>query len=64
MLDGFFPDNRVLSHDILEGNIMRCAYVGDVQFSDGFPKMLPPTLNVNIDGCVVMCKISIYQLSN
>lgn len=38
MLGGFFPDNRVLSHDILEGNIMRCAYAGDVQFSDGFPK--------------------------
>ena len=38
LLGGFFPDNRVLSHDILEGNIMRCAYVGDVQFSDGFPK--------------------------
>lgn len=33
-----FPPDRVLSHDILESNILRCAYVSDVCFSDNVPK--------------------------
>lgn len=31
------PDNSVLSHDALEGAYLRGAYMGDAEFSDGFP---------------------------
>lgn len=31
------PDNLVLSHDLLEGNYLRCAYVGDIELIEGFP---------------------------
>lgn len=31
------PDNLVLSHDLLEGNYLRCAYVSDIELIDGFP---------------------------
>ena len=34
---GLFPENRVLSHDIPEGNILRCIYVSDVSFYDDIP---------------------------
>ena len=33
----YFPNDTVLSHDILEGNLMRTAFVGDVEFRDSFP---------------------------
>lgn len=33
----YFPEEKILSHDILEGNILRTAYAGDVEFSDNFP---------------------------
>ncbi len=36
-LDGRFDDNRVLSHDALEGAYLRGAYVGDVELTDGCP---------------------------
>ena len=32
-----FPDNKILSHDLLEGNYLRCAYVNDIELMDGFP---------------------------
>ncbi len=32
-----FPSERVLSHDILEGELCRCANVADVQLTDSFP---------------------------
>jgi len=32
-----FPDNRILSHDLLEGCYLRAAYAGDIEFFDGFP---------------------------
>ena len=32
-----FPDNLILSHDLLEGNYLRCAYASDIEFIDGFP---------------------------
>ncbi len=37
LLPGRFPQNRVLSHDILEGSILRTGFVGDVSMSDSFP---------------------------
>lgn len=32
-----FPDNRVLSHDLLEGSYLRCALLSDVVLMDGCP---------------------------
>ena len=36
-LDGSFPENRLLSHDLIEGAYLGCAYAGDVELSEGFP---------------------------
>ena len=36
-LDGTFPDNWVLSHDLLEGAYLKAAYLGDIEFTDGYP---------------------------
>ncbi len=32
-----FPDNLILSHDLLEGNYLRCGYASDIELIDGFP---------------------------
>ena len=37
ILSHTFPDNLILSHDLLEGNYLRCAYVDDIELMDGFP---------------------------
>ena len=37
VLEGTFPDNAVLSHDILEGAYLGCAYVSDTELTDGWP---------------------------
>ena len=37
VLDGRFADESVLSHDLLEGNIGRCAYVSDVVLIEDHP---------------------------
>lgn len=34
---GALPDERVLSHDILEGGLLGTAYCGDVEFNDSMP---------------------------
>ena len=31
------PENLILSHDLLEGNYMRCGFVGDIELIDDFP---------------------------
>ena len=31
------PENKVLSHDLLEGNYLRCALVSDIMLMDGYP---------------------------
>ncbi len=36
-LDGRFPENRVLSHDLLEGEILRAGLLGDIELTDGYP---------------------------
>ena len=36
-IDGRFPDNTVLSHDLLEGAYLRCAFAGDIELTDGYP---------------------------
>ncbi len=37
VLASAFPDNCVLSHDILEGAYLRCGFLSDTELSDGFP---------------------------
>lgn len=32
-----FPDNHILSHDLIEGNFARCGLVSDVELFDDFP---------------------------
>ncbi|HZY78783.1 MAG TPA: glucoamylase family protein, partial [Cyclobacteriaceae bacterium] len=36
-LDNRFPDNRILSHDLLEGCYARCAFASDVQLYEEYP---------------------------
>lgn len=36
--DGFFPNERILSHDLVEGNRMRSALGSDIVLSDSTPK--------------------------
>ena len=37
MLKDRFPDNSILSHDLLEGSHLRCALLTDVVLMDGCP---------------------------
>ena len=39
--DRAVPENRVLSHDALEGAYLRGGYLGDVELTDGFPTAPP-----------------------
>ena len=36
-LNNRFPDNRILSHDLLEGSYVRCAFASDVQLYEEYP---------------------------
>ena len=36
-LDNRFPENRILSHDLLEGCYLRAGLLSDVELTDGFP---------------------------
>ena len=37
VLSNAIPENTVLSHDLLEGNYLRCGLVSDILLMDGFP---------------------------
>ncbi|HEY4154751.1 MAG TPA: cyclic beta 1-2 glucan synthetase, partial [Puia sp.] len=37
-LKGRFPENRILSHDLLEGSYARCGLLSDVQLYEAYPK--------------------------
>ena len=37
VLENEIPENTVLSHDLLEGNYLRCALVSDIVLMDGYP---------------------------
>ena len=37
ILDNAFPDNLILSHDLIEGNYLRVGYVSDIELIDDFP---------------------------
>ena len=36
-IDNAFPENSVLSHDLLEGAYLNCAFCSDVELTDGYP---------------------------
>ncbi|HZJ78208.1 MAG TPA: glucoamylase family protein, partial [Clostridia bacterium] len=38
VLDDSLPEERILSHDILEGSFLRTGLASNVQIADGFPK--------------------------
>lgn len=37
ILSNAFPENLILSHDLLEGNYLRCGYASDIEVIDDFP---------------------------
>ena len=37
-LDEAYPEETVLSHDLLEGTRLRCALISDLELTDGMPK--------------------------
>ncbi|MCK9479512.1 MAG: hypothetical protein M0R40_08460 [Firmicutes bacterium] len=37
ILPNAIPENKILSHDLLEGSYLRCALISDVELIDGFP---------------------------
>lgn len=41
VLGGRFPENRILSHDLLEGSFIRAGLVSDVELLDGYPTHYP-----------------------
>ncbi len=42
ILNSEFPENTILSHDLLEGNFLRCALLTDVMLLDGYPSKYIP----------------------
>ena len=37
ILENAFPDNLILSHDLIESNYLRCGYASDIEVIDDFP---------------------------
>lgn len=37
VLEDAFPENAILSHDLIEGSYVRCALVSDIALIDGYP---------------------------
>ena len=42
IMDGEIPENTVLSHDLLEGNFLRCGLLTDIMLLDGYPTKYIP----------------------
>ncbi len=42
ILNNEFPENTILSHDLLEGNFLRCGLLTDVMLLDGYPSKYIP----------------------
>lgn len=38
ILTGRFPENQILSHDLLEGSFVRTAFTSDIELHDSFPE--------------------------
>lgn len=48
VLDQAFPEDTILSHDLLEGSYLRTGFMGDREMIDGFPSMfLSQTARLN-----------------
>ena len=47
ILNNEFPENTILSHDLLEGNFLRCALLTDVMLIDGYPLRYIPYMSRN-----------------
>lgn len=43
--DNRFPENRILSHDLLEGAYARCGFASDVQFYEEYPSTYSADVN-------------------
>ena len=37
VLENLFPDNSILSHDLIEGSFLRCAFSSDIRLYDEYP---------------------------
>lgn len=37
VLDGVLPQNRILSHDLLEGSYLRVGFLSEIEYIDGYP---------------------------
>lgn len=44
-LNGRVPENRLLSHDLFEGNFARCGLLNDVEFFEDFPSHFQVSLS-------------------
>lgn len=42
ILENEIPENTVLSHDLLEGNFLRCGLITDIMLLDGYPTKYIP----------------------
>jgi cyclic beta-1,2-glucan synthetase len=40
-----FPENRILSHDLLEGSYARCGFASDIQFYEDYPSRYQIDIN-------------------
>lgn len=47
ILKNEFPENTILSHDLLEGNFLRCGLITDVMLLDGYPSKYIPYIMRN-----------------
>ncbi len=45
VLESRFPENRILSHDLLEGAYIRCAFASDVQLYEEYPSRYSVDMN-------------------
>jgi len=45
VLNNRFPENRILSHDLLEGTYARCAFASDVQVYEEYPSSYMTDIN-------------------
>ena len=45
LLKNEIPENKVLSHDLLEGSYLRCGLVTDVMLMDGYPTKYSSFMN-------------------
>ncbi|HPI40962.1 MAG TPA: glucoamylase family protein, partial [Pseudobdellovibrionaceae bacterium] len=44
-LSGRIPENSILSHDLFEGNYLRCGFLSDVEFFEDFPSHTEIAIN-------------------